>query len=111
VRYSGDVEPIIPTHTFGFSSSGPVFNLPDGYTVNSVSGNIVDNHYVGVLAGDYNDNGIVDAADYTVCAMASAPPIFNPTMTSGNPTSATTPAAVQVPVRMPVFPSRQLCSC
>jgi hypothetical protein len=31
--------------TLTFSRSGPVFTLPAGYTVNSVSGNIVDNSW------------------------------------------------------------------
>lgn len=35
--------------TLSFPDVGPVFNLPDGYTVNSVSGLIVDNRWVGVL--------------------------------------------------------------
>lgn len=29
-----------------FATDRPVFNLPDGYTANSISGNIVDNHFV-----------------------------------------------------------------
>ena len=33
-------------HTVTFSLSGPVFTLPDGYTVNSVDGNIVDNRWI-----------------------------------------------------------------
>lgn len=33
--------------TFGLPSSGLVFDLPEGYTVNSVDGLIVDNHFVG----------------------------------------------------------------
>jgi hypothetical protein len=32
--------------TLSFALSGPVFNLPAGYTANSVSGLIVDNHWV-----------------------------------------------------------------
>jgi PEP-CTERM motif-containing protein len=34
------------SHTLSFAASGPVFNLPTGYTVNSVDGGIVDNHFV-----------------------------------------------------------------
>jgi hypothetical protein len=34
------------TNTFSFARSGPVFTLPDGYTVNSPSGMIVDNHFI-----------------------------------------------------------------
>jgi hypothetical protein len=34
-------------HTVSLSSSRPVFNLPPGYTANSVSGLIVDNMFVG----------------------------------------------------------------
>jgi hypothetical protein len=33
--------------TFTFPTSGPVFNLPAGYTVNSVSADIVNNQYLG----------------------------------------------------------------
>jgi hypothetical protein len=33
-----------------FATTGPVFDLPDGWTANSVSGNIVDNHFVGLAA-------------------------------------------------------------
>jgi hypothetical protein len=33
-----------------FATSGLVFDLPDGWTANSLSGNIVDNHYVGLAA-------------------------------------------------------------
>jgi len=33
--------------TLTFSSVGPVFNLPDGYTANSVSADVVNNQYVG----------------------------------------------------------------
>jgi hypothetical protein len=35
------------SHTLSFATSGPVFNLPAGYTINSVSGNIVNNQFVG----------------------------------------------------------------
>jgi hypothetical protein len=48
---------------FGFPTSGPVANLPEGYTLNSPNGRIVDNRFI-VLAGDYNDNGIVGPEDY-----------------------------------------------
>jgi hypothetical protein len=32
--------------TFGFPTSGPVANLPDGYTLNSLDGSIVNNRFV-----------------------------------------------------------------
>jgi hypothetical protein len=32
--------------TFGFPTSGPVANLPDGYTLNSLDGHIVNNRFV-----------------------------------------------------------------
>lgn len=52
---------------FGFPTSGPVANLPEGYTLNSADGRIVDNRFVApVLFGDYNGNGVVDDADYVV---------------------------------------------
>jgi hypothetical protein len=31
-----------------FAPSGPVFNLPPGWTANSISSNIVDNRFVGL---------------------------------------------------------------
>lgn len=47
--------------------------LPEGYVANSGDGRIVDNVYLrpfapatGGVAGDYNFDGLVDAADYTV---------------------------------------------
>jgi len=33
--------------TLSFPTSGPVFNLPSGYTVNSVEGDIVNNAFLG----------------------------------------------------------------
>lgn len=36
------------THTLSFSRGGPVFTLPDGYTVNSVDGGIVNNRFGGL---------------------------------------------------------------
>jgi len=36
--------------TFSFALSGPVFDLPDGYTANSASGLIVDNRWLGIAA-------------------------------------------------------------
>jgi len=55
------------TNAFGFPPSGPVANLPAGYTLNSVSGHIVNNQFVAPdPAGDYNNDGTVDAADYVV---------------------------------------------
>jgi hypothetical protein len=34
--------------TLNFSTSGPVFNLPDGFTANSLSGQIINNQFVGL---------------------------------------------------------------
>jgi hypothetical protein len=49
----------------GLPTSGPVANLPEGYTLNSLSGHIVNNQFVAPdLFGDYNGDGTVDAADY-----------------------------------------------
>jgi hypothetical protein len=36
--------------TFGFPTSGPVANLPEGYTLNSLDGHIVNNRFVGAAA-------------------------------------------------------------
>ena len=35
------------SHTFGFPTSGPVANLPEGYSLNSTDGYIVDNRFIG----------------------------------------------------------------
>jgi len=35
------------SNTLSFATTGPVFNLPPGFTLNSVEANIVDNHFVG----------------------------------------------------------------
>jgi hypothetical protein len=51
----------------GLPTSGPVANLPAGYTLNSLSGHIVDNRFVAPeLFGDYSGDGSVNAADYVV---------------------------------------------
>lgn len=49
------------------------FIVPEGYVVNAPDGHIVDNVYVGPsgpvvggIDGDYNFDGLIDAADYTV---------------------------------------------
>ena len=81
---------------FAFTTDRVVINVPEPST-----------------PGDYNHNGIVDAADYTLCATRSAPPptsaptattlrgararSIRPTTISGSPTSATTLAAVPQP--------------
>jgi len=36
------------SHTFGFSTSGPVFGLPAGFTAESQEAHIVDNNFVGL---------------------------------------------------------------
>ena len=38
-------------NTVSFPTDGPVFNLPEGYTANSVDGSIVDNHWTPVPLG------------------------------------------------------------
>jgi hypothetical protein len=50
-------------HTFGFPTSGPVANLPEGYTLNSISGNIVDNQFVPPEPADFDEDGDVDGDD------------------------------------------------
>jgi hypothetical protein len=49
-------------NTFGFPTAGPVANLPPGYTLNSLSGHIVDNRFV-VPTGDFNSDGNWDCLD------------------------------------------------
>jgi hypothetical protein len=51
--------------TLTFATDRPVFDLPSGYTANSVSGHIMDNRFVAAAAApDFNGDGVVDAADY-----------------------------------------------
>jgi hypothetical protein len=46
---------------FSFPTTGPVFNLPAGWTANSVDGRIVNNMFVVVL--DADADGVADADD------------------------------------------------
>lgn len=50
---SGGIE-ISAIDTFGFPTDGPVFDLPDGFTANSLSGLIVDNRWVIPSSGPVN---------------------------------------------------------
>jgi hypothetical protein len=52
------------SHTFSFNTSGPVFNLPLGYSANSADAHIVGNQFVAAVPGDFNNDGSVNAADY-----------------------------------------------
>ena len=52
------------SHTFTFALSGPVFNLPTGYTAGSPDAHIVGNQVVASVPGDFNGDGLVNAADY-----------------------------------------------
>ena len=61
------------------------------------------------LPGDYNHNGLVDAADYVVWRKTGIN--ARPGTTLGEPTSANPAVAARAPVRMPPFPSRQPWRC
>lgn len=62
LRTSADIGGVAPTgftealarsnfgDTLSFATTGPVFDLPEGFTVNSASGQIVDNRWVGASA-------------------------------------------------------------
>lgn len=76
VQLSKNIDTEFGTITGSFAASLDTietFVVPEGYVVNSVDANVVDNVYlgsvhpvVGGVAGDYNFDGFVDAADYTV---------------------------------------------
>ncbi len=59
--------------TVHFPTAGPVFDLPEGYTANSVSGNIVDNHWVGVPEPTSAVLGLFAAAGMAVLAIRRRP--------------------------------------
>jgi hypothetical protein len=48
----------------GLPRGTPVFNLPAGFTANSVHANIVNNIWQGPCPADYNGDGFVDGIDY-----------------------------------------------
>ncbi len=50
---------------YQFTVQPTAFGLPEDYTANSSDGHIVNNES-GQVMGDYNGNGTVDAADYTI---------------------------------------------
>jgi hypothetical protein len=52
-----------------FAAGGPVFNLPDGFTANSISGNIVDNHWIGVPEPASVLLGLIGAAGLALFAI------------------------------------------
>jgi hypothetical protein len=62
-------------HSLSFPTSGPVANLPPGYTLNSLDGTIVDNHFVPEATfstGDFNRADHVNAADIVAMMAAMA---------------------------------------
>jgi len=52
--------------TLTFAIGRPVFDLPPGYTVNSVQAGIVNNIYTPPCPEDFNHDNQVDDADFTV---------------------------------------------
>jgi hypothetical protein len=50
-------------HTASFPTSGPVFNLPAGYTVNSAQAGITGNTFV-ICSCDWNYSGALDSQDF-----------------------------------------------
>lgn len=56
--------------TLSFPLSGPVFDLPEGYTVNSLSGLIVDNRWVGAPASDVPEPGSLALLGVGIAGMA-----------------------------------------
>lgn len=76
VEMRSGINSVFDTEIGSFSASlDPLqaFVVPEGYVVNAPDGMVVDNIYLGIPAsvaagieGDYNFDGLVDAADYTV---------------------------------------------
>jgi len=56
--------------TLTFAIGRPVFDLPPGYTVNSVQAGIVNNIYTPPCPADFNHDNQVDDADFTVFVFA-----------------------------------------
>jgi len=76
ISVSFEVNAAFGTHSGGFVASlaqQAAFVVPEGYVVNTISGNVIDNDYLGPIGpvvggvdGDYNFDGNVDAIDYAV---------------------------------------------
>jgi hypothetical protein len=58
--------------TLSFPTSGPVFDLPTGYTVNSLSGLIADNRWVGAPANDVPEPGSLALLGLGIAGLAGA---------------------------------------
>lgn len=78
VQMSVNINGVFDTQVASFHASLDTFVVPEGYVVNAPDGHIVDNVYIGPsgpvvggVAGDYNFDGLIDAADYTVWRDAS----------------------------------------
>jgi hypothetical protein len=59
-------------HTLTFAQSGPAFTLPEGFTANSVGGNIVDNQFVGGEADAVPEPATLALVSSGLLAIASA---------------------------------------
>ena len=81
---------VAPTGTFTVSSPY-TWDLSKLYTTGEVTLAAVP----GILPGDFNYDGTVDAVDYVVCAMGSAQPLPHRTTTSGRTTSVRSQAAAR----------------
>ncbi len=92
IQISARVESVAGVDSGRFAASfagSEAVLLPEGYVANSSDGAIVDNVYLGSprpitvgVAGDYNFDGLVDAADYTAWRDSSAAGIALPNDTT-----------------------------
>ncbi|MFO0861804.1 MAG: hypothetical protein U0570_14750 [Phycisphaerales bacterium] len=53
------------SHTLTFATDRPVFQLPAGYTANSVQAGISNNQFSLPCPADFNHDGLVEDADFT----------------------------------------------
>jgi hypothetical protein len=57
-------------HTLTLATDRPVFNLPAGYTANSVQAGIVNNTFARPCPADFNADAVVDDADFQIFVVA-----------------------------------------
>lgn len=73
-------------HTLTLAIGRPVFDLPPGYTVNSVQAGIVNNIYTPPCPADFNHDNQVDDSDFTVFVVGyNLLDCADPSMTLGCP--------------------------
>ncbi len=56
-------------HTLSFASDRPVFDLPEGWTVNSFDANIVDNRWIGTTVPEPSSFVVTTLGALSICAL------------------------------------------